>query len=94
MAHRIVWARRALQDLEAIADYIALDSAAYANTVVRSVVNQTKTLANFPRAGRKVPELDDEDIREVFAYSYRIIYRLQQDEVLITAVIHGKRILQ
>ncbi len=65
MAHRIVWARRALQDLQAIANYIALDSAAYANTVVRSVVNQTKTLANFPRAGRKVPELEDEDIREV-----------------------------
>ena len=93
MAHRIAWARRALQDLEAIASYIAQDSPAYANTVVRSVVNQTKMLGNFPRAGRKVPEFDDEDIREVFAYSYRIIYRLQQDEVLIAAVIHGKRIL-
>jgi plasmid stabilization system protein ParE len=57
-------------------------------------MNQTKTLASFPRSGRKVPEFDDEDIREVFAYSYRIIYRLQQDEVLIAAVIHGKRILQ
>jgi plasmid stabilization system protein ParE len=83
-----------LHDLEAVAGYIAQDSPAYANTVVRSVVNQTKTLASFPRSGRKVPEFDDEDIREVFAYSYRIIYRLQQDEVLIAAVIHGKRILQ
>ena len=86
MAHRIVWARRAVQDLEAIASYIAQDSPAYANTVVRSVVNQSKALANFPRAGRKVPEFDDED--------YRIIYRLQQDEILIAAVIHGKRILR
>ena len=94
MAHRIVWARHALQDLEAIASYIAQDSPAYAKTVVRSIVNQTKTLASFPRAGRKVPEFDDEDIREVFAYSYRIIYRLHQDEILIAAVIHGKRILQ
>jgi len=94
MAHRIAWARRAVQDLEAIGGYIAQDSPAYANTVVRSVVNQTKTLANFPHAGRKVPEFDDEDIREVFAYSYRIIYRLQQNEVLIAAVIHGRRILQ
>ena len=94
MAHRIVWARRALQDLEAIASYIAQDSAAYANIVARSVVNQTKMLGNFPRAGRKVLEFDDEDIREVFAYSYRVIYRLQQNEILIAAVIHGKRILQ
>jgi toxin ParE1/3/4 len=94
MAHRIVWARRALQDLEAIASYIAQDSPAYAKIVVKSIVNQTRALETFPRAGRKVPEFNDEDIREVLAYSYRIIYRLQQDAVLIAAVIHGKRILQ
>jgi toxin ParE1/3/4 len=94
MAYRIVWSRRAFQDLEAIASYIAQDSPAYASVVVRSIVNQTKTLARFPRSGRKVPEFDNEDIREVLAYSYRIIYRLQQDDVVIAAVIHGKRILQ
>jgi toxin ParE1/3/4 len=62
--------------------------------VVRTIVNQVKTLASFPRSGRKVPEFDDEDIRELIAYSYRIIYRLEQEEILIAAVIHGKRILQ
>jgi toxin ParE1/3/4 len=48
----------------------------------------------FPQAGRKVPEFDDENIRELVVYSYRIIYRLQPDEALIVAVIHGKRVLQ
>jgi toxin ParE1/3/4 len=51
-------------------------------------------LARFPRAGRKVPEFDDENIRELIAYGYRIIYRLQDEEVLVVAVIHGKRVLQ
>jgi toxin ParE1/3/4 len=73
MAHRIVWARRALQDLEAIASYIAQDSPAYAKIVVKSIVNQTRTLVTFPRAGRKVPEFNDEDIREVLAYSYSAV---------------------
>ena len=41
-----------------------------------------------------VPEYDDENLRELIVYSYRIIYRLGQDEVLIVAVIHGKRVLQ
>lgn len=77
-----------------IAEYIAADSPTYAGIVVKKVVNQVKTLARFPRAGRKVPEFDDENIRELFAYSYRIIYRLQEEEVVIAAVIHGKRILQ
>jgi toxin ParE1/3/4 len=57
-------------------------------------VHQTKKLANFPLAGRKVPEFDDEEIREIFAYNYRIIHRLKTNEVLIAAVIHGKRVLQ
>jgi toxin ParE1/3/4 len=42
----------------------------------------------------KVPEFNDEDLRELVVYSYRILYGLQDDKALIVAVIHGKRILQ
>jgi len=94
MAHRVAWSRRALQDLEAIAEYIAADSPAYAGIVVKKVMNQTKMLAQFPRSGRKVPEFDKDDIRELIVYSYRIIYRVQDDAIVIAAVIHGKRMLQ
>ena len=46
-------------------------------------------------AGRVVPELGDETLREWFAYSYRIIYRIEKDLVIIAAaaVVHGKRLL-
>jgi toxin ParE1/3/4 len=94
MAHRVDWSRRALHDLESIAEYIAADSPTYAGIVVKKVVAQAKALANFPRAGRKVPEFDDDSIREVPVYSYRIIYRLQGDGIVVLAIIHGKRILQ
>ena len=94
MAHGIVWSKRAAEDLDAITGYIAGDSPAYAGVVLKNIVNQTRILAHFPRAGRKVPEFDDENMRELGAYSYRIIYRLQNNEALIVAVIHGKRILQ
>jgi plasmid stabilization system protein ParE len=94
MARRIVWSRRAAQDLDSIVEYIASDSPTYAGTVLKKIVNQTKTLARFPQAGRAIPEFDDENLRELIAYSYRIIYRLRDDEALIVAVIHGKRVLQ
>jgi toxin ParE1/3/4 len=94
MAHGIVWSRRAVQDLDSLTTYIAADSPAYAGVVLKNIVNQTRILTRFPRAGRKVPEFDDENVRELIVYSYRIIYRLQDDEALIVAVIHGKRILQ
>lgn len=94
MAYRVVWSGRAVSDLEAIADYIAQDSPAYAAVVVRAILGRTKTLSHFPRSGRKVPEFDDENIRELLAYSYRVIYRVQEGQALVAAVIHGKRLLQ
>ncbi len=93
MAHGVVWSPRAIADVEAIASYIASDSPSYAAAVVRRIVGTTRTLAEFPLSGRKVPEFEDESIRELIAYSYRIIYVVEQGEVLIAAVIHGRRML-
>ena len=56
MADRIGRSRRALRDIEAIAEYITAD---YAGIVVKKIVNETKALRQFPRSGRKVPEFDD-----------------------------------
>lgn len=94
MAYRVVWSPRAANDLDSITAYIAADSPIYAGTVVKNIVNQTRILARFPQAGRMVPEYDNENMRELIVYNYRVIYRLGQDEALIVAVIHGKRVLQ
>ncbi|HEV8493217.1 MAG TPA: type II toxin-antitoxin system RelE/ParE family toxin [Candidatus Angelobacter sp.] len=91
MAYRVSWSPRALGDLDAIADYIASDSPAYARAVVKRIVILTRNLISFPHSGRIVPEFQDERIRELLAYSYRIIYTVDKEEVLIAAVIHGKR---
>jgi toxin ParE1/3/4 len=93
VAYRVVWSPRALADVEAIAAYIALDSVTYAKAVVRTIVRSTRTLGRFPKSGRKVPEFDNENTRELFAYSFRIIYTIEPRQVTITAVIHGKRAL-
>ena len=44
--------------------------------------------------GRIVPEVGDETIRERFVYSYRLVYRIEPDRILVVAVIHGKRLLE
>jgi plasmid stabilization system protein ParE len=56
-------------------------------------VTSTRKLARFPRSGRKVPEFDEENIRELIAYSHRVIYITEADQITIAAVIHGKRML-
>lgn len=91
MACTVVWSSRAIDDVDAIAAYIAEDSEFYAASVVRDILEKTRKLADFPYMGRVVPEFDDESIRELFSYSYRIVYKINADEVTIAAVIHGKR---
>ena len=91
MARRVAWSSRALADLEAIAEHIATDSTAYAKAVVKRITDQTRSLSRFPRLGRKVPEFDDESIRELLAYSYRVVYRIDSEGVTIAAIVHGKR---
>ena len=93
MAYRVRWSPRAADDLEAIAEYISLDSPAYAKSVVKTIVDITRKFSQFPLAGRIVPEFSDENIREWFAYNYRIIYRLDQNGITVAAIVHGRRIL-
>lgn len=93
MACLIVWSRRAVEDLESIAAYIALDSELYSASVVRTILRKARGLSDFPFRGRVVPELQNDSTREIFAYSYRIIYRVTENEITIVAVIHGKRLL-
>jgi toxin ParE1/3/4 len=87
----VVWSPRAVDDVQAIAAYIAEDSLAYAKSVAQKIVASTRRLATFPMSGRVVPEFGQENVREVFAYSYRIIYRVEGEMVTIAAVVHGKR---
>lgn len=94
MARGLVWSPEAIEDIESIAAYIERDSAWYAKAVASKIVETAETIPQFPEMGRIVPEVGDPAIRERFVYSYRIIYRLEPERVLIAAVIPGSRLLQ
>ncbi|MBX3295907.1 MAG: type II toxin-antitoxin system RelE/ParE family toxin [Acidobacteria bacterium] len=94
MARLIIWSERATEDLEDIATYIARDSERYAKSVVRTILKKVHILSDHPHLGRVVPEFDNDSIRELFAYSYRIIYEVKDDEINIAAIVHGRRLLE
>ena len=93
MAYRVEWSPRAVEDLEAIAQYIAADSEAYAASVVKTILTTANNFWRFPFSGRVVPEFCDESIRECFAYSYRVIYRVEDEIITVAAIVHGRRLL-
>lgn len=87
----VEWSGPAKRDLKQIYDYIAQDSKYYAKNVVQNIVEKSKKLEPFPKAGRIVPEINDSTIREIFVYSYRLIYEVKSNRVEILAIIHGGR---
>ena len=86
---KVRWTETAEAQLNAIYAYIAQNSVPYALRTIDKITNRSKQIAAFPLSGRKVPEYDLEQIREVFSGSYRIIYYIKPDQVDVIAVIHG-----
>lgn len=93
MDYQVEWSPEALDDVDAIAEYIARDSEIYAQSVVAKILAVSRSLNQNPLRGRMVPELENEEVRERFIYSYRLIYRVRDKQVLIIAVMHGKQML-
>jgi toxin ParE1/3/4 len=89
----VVWSPEALRDLEAIRDYIARDSSAYADLVVRRILAAVERLRIFPESGRVVPERNDPAIREIIVRPYRVVYRRRDDTVQIVTAFRASRLL-
>jgi addiction module RelE/StbE family toxin len=90
---KIVWTEKAEKQLDQIFQYIASDSTLYAHRTVGQIIEQVENISPHPRKGRKVPEYEKDDIREVFHHPYRIIYLLKDNTIEILSVIHGARLL-
>jgi len=86
---RVHWTDTAESHLDAIYTYIAQDSPTYALLTVDRITRKSQQIGTFPMSGRRVPEYDADQIREVFEGSYRIIYHIKSDQVDVIAVIHG-----
>ena len=59
--------------------------------MVDRLTSRSEQIAAFPKSGRRVPEYEAEDIREIVERPYRIIYRVKSDQIDILAVVHGAR---
>ncbi len=87
----VIWTQRARTDLKSIHDYIAKDSHQNAQMVINKILQETSTLAQMPHTGKKVPDLNLNELREISIYSWRIIYHLKQNDIFIVTVIHKRR---
>jgi len=88
---KVIWSPAALDDVDGIAEFIARDSPARAALFAERLIESTDRLNQFPELGRSIPEMSDSLCREVSVGSYRVMYRIDEGAVWITAVVHGAR---
>jgi len=86
---KVLWTDTAESHLDAIHDYIAQNSPEYAKRIVDRLTCRSQQIGKFPFSGRRVPEYDMDQIREVIEGSYRVIYYIKSDQIDVLAVIHG-----
>jgi toxin ParE1/3/4 len=88
---KVVWAPLAETRAREAVDYIARERPALAATWPEELLERTAALSRFPRRGREVPEIARPPYREIQHAPYRIIYRVDETQVVILTVRHARR---
>lgn len=91
----VIWTKEALDDVDAIAEFIAQDSLFHANKQVNRFFQEAEALVNHPLKGHPVKELAPLNFREITVGKYRLIYIISTSkQVHIISVHHSSRLLQ
>ena len=92
---KIVWTEVAIQDLKTIFDFIAGNSSRHAGITANRIYQKVQLLTHNPEAGRIVPELNRQSVRELIEGNYRIIYkRRSKSQVDILRIYHSTRLMR
>mgnify|MGYP000173896561 FL=1 len=89
----IEWSPLATERVIEIAGKIALDKPDVAMEWASRIFDSAKKLREYPRLGRIVPEIQEEDYRELIEGNYRIIYLVSASKISVLTVRHGKQLL-
>jgi plasmid stabilization system protein ParE len=90
---KIIWSPLAIDRASEIAEYISLDKPSAADKWIATVFSKVEQLASSPGIGRVVPEIGDEQFRELIYGNYRIVYRIEKKKISILTIRHGRQIL-
>lgn len=90
----IIWTNPALEDLNDIAEYIALSNLLSAKKLVAKIFTKVERLEEFPESGKTPIELSNMNYREVIVNPCRIFYKIDNDKVFILHIMRQERDLR
>ncbi len=90
---KLIWSEPAVNDLQAISDFISKDSEYYARIVIAELIDAVEKLNDFSEIGRIVPEYQRQDIRELIHENHRLIHQVTDESIIILTVINTRQLL-
>ena len=90
---KIIWSLLAIDRASEIAEYIAQDKPSAAEKWINTVFSKVEQLKSSPEIGRVVPEIRNDQFRELIYGNYRIIYRVEKTQLSILTIRHGRQML-
>jgi toxin ParE1/3/4 len=90
---KIFWSPLAAERLEDIFKYISTENSNAAYKMIERIFKRVETISKFPKRGRKLPEANREEIRELFESGYRIIYRVESNRIYVLSIRNFKQLL-
>lgn len=91
---QVVWSEPAIGDLDAIADYIAIENPVAAAELVRRVFRHVEQLADHPESGSRPQELKRSRYRQIVEPPCRVFYRFDGQSVIVLHVMRSERRLR
>ena len=88
---KLEWSEIANNDLFQIYNYIYYDSVYYAVKTINAIGEITENLKVSPYMGRKIPEFNEYTKRELIYKRYRIMYKIESNNILIYRIWHSAR---
>jgi addiction module RelE/StbE family toxin len=86
---KVAFTAEARADLGRIGDYIAKDSPTRAHAFVRTLQEKALQLADMPHDFPLIPRYEKRGVRRYVCRNYLILYRIEEDQVVVIHVLHG-----
>lgn len=90
----IIWTEPALNDLDNIAEYIAVSNLVAAKKLVKEFFAKAEILEEYPKSGKSVPELPSLNYRELYVKPCRIFYKFEDNKAFILHVMRHEQDLR
>ncbi len=87
MAPKVIrWASKALLDITEVLNYVAQNNPQRADVLAEEIERSVTALLENPYIGRKIPEYNQEHLRERIVKTIRVLYRITPEQIEVLGV--------